>query len=757
MKFSYFYSVKAARGHECTYNDFVQLTQNQIYYHTIAAIRHTDPKETETIASLKKQLPIICWQAYFEGKRVAREAQPSGLFMLDIDHVEQPSVLYNSRIAGHNAEYGIVLVHVTPSGRGLRLVAKCRPELRSIAECQKWLADKLGVEYDEVCKDFARSSFICTYQDILMMDAKAIWQDAPAVVYRVEDAVVQPVQTSLAVVEEPKEQPVAAVTDFDGISLADLAVRWLRATGGEPVPGQRNARLYKLALRLRYLVDFSEENLSAIIPSYGLPPAELRQLSHQAVNAPRSADMPKDMQEVINLYKRQQELADGEEVEDDTRLDERAFELSDMPELPPVFNEIARTAPEDFKKAVVLCQLPILGALASKLRATYLDGQVHSPSFQVSLEAPQASGKSFMRRLVDLEFAQVIEHDEEQRQKEREYDAKVREMKLLNIKINKENKQEVLGERPKTLIRFVPATMSITKLLMRMEAAKGLHLFAFCEEVDTIAKAFKRGFSSYSDLLRVSFDNGLYGQDYATENSFSGIIPIYYNLLTSGTPKAMRRFYPDVEDGLVSRVLFVSLPDQFGKPMPDWKKLTEEESIAVTARLVDLNEVSIVGDDVQKEHHMNMEFCNKALQEWILGNQQVALRDNDRTRDIFCRRAAVVGFRAAMLAFFLYGETLECRKKVSDFAIWVADCMLVQHLLRFAITTNNDNTKRYPEVFDALPNEFSREELRSALNAAGVSSTVRNVIYQWRLGGFVEIVRQTTNRKTAVSFKKTGV
>ena len=62
--------------------------------------------------------------------------------------------------------------------------------------------------------------------------------------------------------------------------------------------------------------------------------------------------------------------------------------------------------------------------------------------------------------------------------------------------------------------------------------------------------------SSYSDALRTAFDNGEYGQDYASENSFSGIVKLYYNTLFSGTPKAMCRFFPDVEDGLVSRVLF---------------------------------------------------------------------------------------------------------------------------------------------------------------------------------------------------------
>ncbi len=77
------------------------------------------------------------------------------------------------------------------------------------------------------------------------------------------------------------------------------------------------------------------------------------------------------------------------------------------------------------------------------------------------------------------------------------------------MKVTPENREELLGQRPKGIIRYVPATISITKLLQRLENARGLHLFAFAEEIDTVTKTFKRGFSSYGDLLRVAFDNGL--------------------------------------------------------------------------------------------------------------------------------------------------------------------------------------------------------------------------------------------------------
>ena len=107
-----------------------------------------------------------------------------------------------------------------------------------------------------------------------------------------------------------------------------------------------------------------------------------------------------------------------------------------------------------------------------------------------------------------------------------------------------------------------------TKLLMRLNNSQGLHLICVAPEVDEVTQAIKREFANYSSLLRVAFDNEIYGQDYASDNSFSGLVHVYFNTLFCGTPKAMRRMYPDVENGLVSRVLFVTVPDQVGKPMP---------------------------------------------------------------------------------------------------------------------------------------------------------------------------------------------
>lgn len=769
MKFSYFASPKAFKGVECTYEQYLQAANDPKLLRLCNDIAREEDKDKR--GELKKRLPVITWQAYFPGKRLAKEAIPSGLFMLDIDHVDNPFGLYSRRIASRTKELGIVYVGKTASTHGLRIVAKCLPTLHTLEECQKWLAGELNVEYDGVCKDFARCSFLVHDSYTYYMDAKAIWQEEPAVgtVYagganpaqdnaemaEMLDAAQAPA-VAPAEVKDQTEGLFGGPKDYKGVPYEDICKEWLEYTGGEPKEGERNARLYKLALRLRYITDFNPATMKRVMPRYGLPESEIEQLIHSALNTPRAADMQKDLREVLDRIDRKIKLqGDEEEIPDVITSTER------MPPLPPIFRQWAEIAPDDFKTAVTLCQLPILGALGSRLRAKYLDGKIHSPSFQVSLEAPQASGKSFMVRLVETELAPMIQSDEAQKEKEKEYADKVAEMKLLNIKINADNKDEILGTKPQGIVRFLPATISITKMLMRLHAAKGLHCFAYAEEIDTVHKAYKRGFSSLSELLRVAFDNGRYGQDYASENSFSGDVFVYYNTLFSGTPKAMRRFYPDVEDGLVSRVLFVTLPDQFGKPMPIWGELDAKAKQIMDIGLERLNEISLVGDEVQPEYMLKLDYLNAELDKWIKAQQIEAVNQEDRTRDIFCRRAAVVGFRAGMLAAFLYGgkrPTPTVRKNVCQFAVWVANCMLNQHLLRFNIQGTGSNVNPYEDVYKELKDEFSRDDVEKALQALGKDSPVKGVLYKWRLLGIVEAVDKgrmgTYNRKGYTKFKK---
>lgn len=491
------------------------------------------------------------------------------------------------------------------------------------------------------------------------------------------------------------------------------------------------------------------------MPNYGLSESEMLTLIHSANSSSRGQNIPSDMAVVINQLKALKNMGESKEIDS---LDEDEYadltDISVTPELPPIFKEWYEVAPFDFKQSTIGCLLPILGALGSKLRAEYFDGTMQTPSFMVSLEAPQASGKSFMRRISDYCLAQMKEHDEQQRAIEKAYNDKRAELKVLNIKVTQKNKDEVLGSKPKVMIRYLPATISITKFLMRMDEAQGLHCFALAEEIDTVYKAYKKSFSSLSDIMRCAFDNVQYGQDYASDASFSGLVSLYYNTLFSGTPKAMRRFYPDVEDGLVSRVFFITLPRQFGKPYAQWKEFNTKQKREVDMALVRLNEISIQGDDVQPDHVMDMKWLDKAMLKWCFTQQQLAVRMDDITRDTFCRRSAVVGFRAGMLAYFLWGEEKGCQQKVIAFSKWIANMMLNQHLIRFNIEEEVDNTTPFKKAFLLLSDTFTHADVTSACAQAGIQSNSRAVVSKWKIAGLVKKVTDNQKGKCYIKIKE---
>lgn len=753
MKYTFFESVKSQRGELCTYEKFLEVTHSAAVAEICAAIARESDHERQGL--LKKMLPVITFNASFEGPRKNEMAEPSGAYMYDGDGIDNPYHFYSEHICGRKEELGIVYVGLTPSRHGLRIVARCRPEFGSIAECQKWLGEQIGWPCDPACKDWARASYVVPSDYIYHIDAKGMFMDEAVVRYEVRGKKADVAGKAAVKPEEGDEvtkKPKSGVSNmFKGIPLNTIAVEWLKMTGGEPVEGERNSRLFDCARALRHITDFNEGALLDALPTYGLSDSEMRALIHSACTTTRSS-RPKELDELLDR------LAVGASVkEDDLTLESTLTTLdTDLPPLPPLIRQIVQTAPEDFRKAAILCQLPILGTLGSKLRARYLDKVVHSPSFLVSLEAPQASGKNFMTRLAELELAPLMARDRDAFLAEKEYSEKA---KVMGSKYTPEQREEMLGPRPQGIIRCIPPTASITKLLMRMDNARGLHLFAMSEEIDTVTKAFKRGFSNYSDLLRVAFGNGKYGQDYASDTSYSGTVEVYYNALFSGTPKQMRDFYPDVENGLVSRVLFVTLPDQFGKPLPVWGDLTEKARKEVERQIGRLDAVSVVGDVVQPDHMLDIDFLLPVIEQWIKEQQQEAVRTGDRTRDTFCRRSAVVGFRAGMLAWFLYGEknTRTYRKNTAEFARWVADQMLTQHLLRFQIDGSGSNTNRWEGAFNLLPDEFTREDVQRVLNATGSNTPLKNVIYKWHLLGCIEDIEKATaanGKQQTVRFRK---
>ena len=105
----------------------------------------------------------------FRHRRLA-DCHLNGLFMLDIDHIENPMEVWYKMRENQELMKGIALVHITSSYFGIRIVGVADITVGNLADNQIALAQKLGYKADESCIDATRNSFAPKEEDIIYIN-----------------------------------------------------------------------------------------------------------------------------------------------------------------------------------------------------------------------------------------------------------------------------------------------------------------------------------------------------------------------------------------------------------------------------------------------------------------------------------------------------------------------------------------------------------------------------------------------------------
>ena len=341
MKFGISNNVKSRVVRECTPELLRQALDSPLVARVCAEIEDAleavrrgemSKDDFETLkAARKKTLPVITPHATFKnGRRLNADAAPSGLSMYDVDHIPDPRGYYDTKVRGREAELGIVLAHVTPSTEGLRLLFVIPHAGMAPDEAQRWMSVRLGDDtYDGAVKDLARCSFLVPREYVLYLDEERLFgneqltmdneQLADATPCHAERSETEPKHLtdaagrSFAEAQDDKEGevptspllPERGVSEmcFKGIPYSEIIGQWFRLAGGEPVPGERNDKLHRLASHLRYIADNDEALLLQVIPRYGLSEEEMKGLIHSACSA-KWYSMPRMMREALENEER---------------------------------------------------------------------------------------------------------------------------------------------------------------------------------------------------------------------------------------------------------------------------------------------------------------------------------------------------------------------------------------------------------------------------------------------------------------------
>ena len=558
-------------------------------------------------AALKRKLPAFIFQATFDettskaGKlgrwRKQAATRLTGLVVMDIDHIHNPRELYEKWFKVHDFEsLGILLVYITPSGEGLKIVFKARTEWGNLIDNQHQMAKLLGVEVDESCKDASRMSFICKETDVLFLDNELFKYENKAYgeqfdeEYRNGHSQGQtPSKTNTDLTQNTNTSSQTPLT-YHGIEYKTICEAWQTAQGGTPSAGDRHRTMLQLALDLRYICDNQPEMVDRVLRLCGFVQDIIRErgekevtdIAHTACERKLYKDIPKRMQGVLESVGIHASKPSGAaKAVGAVEVPYEQFAERLEPLLCSPYAEACKGVSRHNWLGAVMASGAMYCTLMTRCWYKHFNGARQRMNPQVLIIGDPASGKSFAKDLDDQIMCAMRAQDEEVRAQETRYK---QEQKKRGTS-SKAQKQDALVE-PEGMIRYLPTKTSNNIFFRRLKRAKEtvdgevlpMHLYMFDSELDSSISAQSGGaWIGKHDLELKAFHNELSGVDYANGDSINDILPVYWNSVTTGTQISLYKKFTmrNINDGLCSRVAIFKMEvaryQMVKKKMVDWQ------------------------------------------------------------------------------------------------------------------------------------------------------------------------------------------
>ena len=775
-------------------------------------------------AQLKRKLPAFIFQATFDettsksGKTGAWRKQSAthltGLVVMDVDHIENPLTLYQGWVEkGLDWKLlGILLIYITPSGKGLKIVFKADAQKGNLIDNQHAMAEVLGVEVDESCKDASRMSFICKETDILYLDKELFTYENKEFgeKYNAEyraghsgdtktDAVANTHVEQGAEMDRTVDAEALDLTwkGYDVQCIIDLRY-------GDKLPCAADSNRHNESLKLasdllilfdgdkqktlamlkaqpwvQEIIDERDENVEQTVSSAAqrMAEREKKYLSQQPSKAMQDAIAKASGKTYAEITKGAQTTSAAAEAQ--MTMDQWLWEWGDQIEALfddyPLLRDICRGLKKNQYPAAVFVAGGLMMTLMTRCtyRFYHRPEELRRLNNSTLIIGDPASGKSFATRLFKLLAAPMVAADKAgiaaiNRYKE--------EMKTKGA--NKEKPQ-----KPKALFRVHPARTSNAQFIQDMvnavEVVDGeemqLHMLTFDTELDNTLTVQKGG--SWIDKQSMelkAFHNEEDGQAYSNLDSVVQNFIVTWNYIYTGTPLALRNKVNERNfgSGLATRLTVIPLPST------NFEMMSREQNVDFESD-GRLKEWAFKLDRVKGE--LTVQKIVDELYDWTARRMADAKENESKAEEMLCKRCAYHGlnFAAPFIVMRHWAnihqdgqywsgefETDDTDWRLAELLVTIQYACQRHYFLAMAekyfddqlrdVSVNAHRQQKTIDAFERLPEEFTVDDAMRCFSLSNdtvarvkISRLMKDHFVE-KAGDFVE------NGTTKAVFKKTG-
>ena len=758
--------------------------------------------------NLKKSLPFVIFIAtYIEtasasGKlgcwRKQAACRLNGLCVIDFDHIEGDCrAVWEEAYAKLSDEdkARILLVYITPSGHGLKVVFMADVNVGNLIDNQKDFSAKLGLNPDEACKDASRGAFLTTREDIILINEEKLFtyeneefgkkyndsyhagKSQPTLDFAPSGAAgdnlssVQGAgenQQSLSGGDGGNMRDAESLT-YNGVPYVKIIEAWL---DGKDLTNKRHDTLVELANHLRYLCGKNAKKIEEVVMQL----AWVQDLAAEGENVSSTVAsvidfkyyerMPKKMREALEkVGALEQKISDAAGAADDIYaqlpLDKWAEELQEMAGFYPCMKELFLNAHPHKMPAILFSSAALFGTLMTRAyyHFWYEPEIVRRLNYCIFIIGDPGAGKNVIEKFYFKIADPMIQADQCLIDAVNRY----KDGRTERTTSTKAQKGEAL-KKPVVGIRVHPARTATGEFIRHMLAAvenvqgtpMNLHMFSFDSELDNVTKNNKGGDWKDREILELkSFHNEQDGQMYANQESITGMFNVFWNFIYTGTPYALHRKVNqrNFGTGMSTRLAVIPLPDKGMAQRHQKVDPNSNEALRTWAYRLD-----------RVEGEIPIEPLNDETYDWQSSHLEIAEFNGDKADRTLLKRIPYYGIGVS-LPFILmrhWDEWQESKtltmddtdKRLCRLAMEIQykcqQFFFGEMAFNYFADQNKDfvvrrRTTRFDDCYRKLPDEFKTQQMMDSFQCS--QPTASRNITRFLQDGIIERIAHGTYRK----------